>query len=168
MFGREIKSQLPEMRADKSVIDESTRDRDWSYKLAKKAYTDGKRGAVRSSIVPGDQVLLKNSKSTGKLAPNFEPEPYTVLANEGHQITVKSSEGAVYRRGSSWVKPYVSSDEVELAPEETKITDMGTSDPKPIEEGCSRPGRTIKPPDRLKDYVLGKTLQNGPEKKKRN
>lgn len=156
MFGREIKSKLPELRADKSVIDESTRDRDWSHKLAQKAYADGKRGAVRSSLVPGDQVLLKNTKGTGKLAPNFEPEPYTVLAKEGHQVTVKSSDGAVYRRDSSWVKPYVSSDEVELAPEDTKVKDSGTSDPKPIEEECSRPRRTIKPPERLKDYVLGK------------
>ena len=97
MFGRETKTKLPELKADKSVIDESTRDRDWSYKLAQKAHTDGKRGAVRSSIVPGDQMLLKNTKSTGKLAPNFEREPYTVLAKEGHQETVKSSEGAVYQ-----------------------------------------------------------------------
>ena len=42
MFGREIKSKLPELRADKSVIEESTRDRDWSHKLAQKAYADGK------------------------------------------------------------------------------------------------------------------------------
>ena len=97
MFGREIKTKLPELKAGKSVIDERTRDRDWSYKLAQKAHTDGKRGAVRSSIVPGDQVLLKNTKSTGKLAPNFEREPYTVLGKEAHQETVKSSEGAVYQ-----------------------------------------------------------------------
>ena len=95
-------------------------------------------------------MLLKNTKSTGKLAPNFEPEPYTVLAKEGHQVIVKSSEGAVYRRDSSSVKPYVSSDEVELAPEDTKIKDKGTSDPKLIEEvECSRPRRTIKLPERL-------------------
>ena len=31
MFGREIKTKLPELRAGKSVIDESTRDRVWSY-----------------------------------------------------------------------------------------------------------------------------------------
>ena len=40
MFGREIKTKLPELRADKSVIDESTRERVWSYKLVQKAYTD--------------------------------------------------------------------------------------------------------------------------------
>lgn len=163
MFGREIKTKLPELRPDKSVINESTRDRDWSHKLTQKAYADGKRGAAPSPIVPGDQVLLKNTKSTGKLAPNFEPEPYTVLAKDGHQVTVKSSEGAVYRRDSSWVKPYISSDEVELDPEDTmikdtdtKIKDTDTSDPKPVDLECSRPKRTIKQPERLKDYVLSK------------
>ena len=163
MLGREIKTKLPELRPDKSVINESTRDRDWSHKLTQKAYADGKRGAALSPIVPGDQVLLKNTKSTGKLAPNFEPEPYTVLAKDGHQVTVKSSEGAVYRRDSSWVKPYISSDEVELDPEDTmikdtdtKIKDTDTSDPKPVDLECSRPKRTIKQPERLKDYVLSK------------
>ena len=164
MFGKEIKTKLPELRPGKSVINESTRDRDWSHKLAQKAYADGKRGAVPSPIVPGDQVLLKNTKSTGKLAPNFEPEPYTVLAKDGHQVTVKSSEGAVYRRDSSWVKPYISSDEVELDREDTMIKDTDTkikhtdtSDPKPVDLECSRPKRTIKQPERLKDYVLSKT-----------
>ena len=107
MFGREIKSKLPELRPDRSVIDESTRDRDWSNKLAQKAYVDDKLGAVPSPIIPGDQVLLKNTKDTGKLAPNFEAEPYTVLTKEGGQVTVKSSEGVVYRRDSSFCKPYI-------------------------------------------------------------
>ena len=73
MFGREIKTKLLDLRADKAVINENTRDRDWSHKLTQKAYADGKRGAVPSPIVPGDRVLLKNTKSTGKLALNFEP-----------------------------------------------------------------------------------------------
>ena len=108
-------------------------------------------------------MLLKNTKSTGKLAPNFEPELYTVLAKDRHQITVKCSEGAVYRRDSSWVKPYISSDEVELDPEDTeikdtdtKIKDTDTSNLKPVVSECSRPKRTIKQPERLKDYVLSK------------
>ena len=50
-FGREIKTKLPELRPDKSVINESTRDRDWSHKLTQKAYADGKRSAVPSPIV---------------------------------------------------------------------------------------------------------------------
>ena len=111
MFGREIKSKLPELRPDQSVVNEEIRDRDWGNKLTQKAYVDDKRGAVPSPIIPGDQVLLKNTKSTGKLAPNFEPEPYTVLAKEGSQVTVQSSEGVVYNRDTSFCKPYVSPEE---------------------------------------------------------
>ena len=160
MFGREIKTKLPELKPDKSVINESTRDRDWSQKLTHKAHADNKRGATWSPIVPGDQVLLKNTKTTGKLAPNFEPEPYTVVAKEGHQVTVKSSEGAVYRRDSSFVKPYISSDDVvvpEVVPEDIKAKDTDSSDPKPVELDCSRPKRNIRQPERFKDYVLGKS-----------
>ena len=64
--------------------------------MLQKVYTDAKRGAKENDIVPGDQVLLKNTKVTGKLAPNFESEPYKVKAKEGNK----------YRRNSSIVKPY--------------------------------------------------------------
>ena len=158
MFGREIKTKLPELRPDKSVINESTRDRDrdWSQKLTHKAYADNKRGATWSPIVPGDQVLLKNTKTTGNLAPTFDPEPYTVVAKEGHQVTMKSSEGAVYRRDSSFVKPYISSDDAEVVPEDIKVKDTDSSNPKPVELDCSRPKQSIKQPERFQDYVLGK------------
>ena len=40
MVGRELKTKLPELRPNKSVLDESTRDRDWNQKLAGKMYGD--------------------------------------------------------------------------------------------------------------------------------
>ena len=111
MFGRNIRSELPELIPDKSVVDEGMRDRDWSYKLTQKACVDNKRGAVPSPILPGNQVLLKNTKTNGKLAPNFEQEPYTVLAKEGHEATVESS--VVYKRDSSFVKTFCTPDKAE-------------------------------------------------------
>ena len=83
-----------------------------------------------------------------------------MVAKEGHQVTVKSSEGAVYRRDSSFVKPYISSDDVvvpEVVPEDIKVKDTDSSDPKPVELDCSRPKRNIRQPERFKDYVLGKS-----------
>jgi len=124
--------------------------------LTHKAYADSKRGATWSPIVLGDQVLLKNTNTTGKLAPNFEPEPYTVVAKEGHQVTVKSGEGAVYRRDSSFVKPCISPGDAEVVPEDIKVKDTDSSDPRPGELDCSRPKRNIKQPERFKDYDLGK------------
>ena len=72
MFGKELKTKLPELRPKKSVLDESTRDRDWNQKLAGKMYGDKQRHAVDNPITPGDKVLLKNTKQSGKLAANFE------------------------------------------------------------------------------------------------
>ena len=106
MFGRELKTKLPELRPNKSVLDEGIRDRDWNQKLAGKMYADKQRYAVDNPIAPGHKVLVKNSKSSGKLTPNFETEPYTVQTKEGQELSLKSAEGVVQRRNSSFVKPY--------------------------------------------------------------
>ena len=70
------------------------------FKVSQKVYNDPKRGAKENNIVPGDQVLFNNTKATGKLASNFESEPYTVKAKEGHELTlqykdVKTSTGKI-------------------------------------------------------------------------
>ena len=98
MFGKEIRTKLSDLRPEKSLRDESMRDKDWEQKLEQNTYADGNRVAVPSPIVPGDQVLLKNTRETGKLAPKFETKPYTVLTKERHQLTMESNEGAVYKR----------------------------------------------------------------------
>ena len=105
MFGKELKTKLPELRPKKSVLDESTRDRDWNQKLAGKMYGDKQRHAVDNPITPGDKVLLKNTKQSGKLAANFEPHSYTVQTKEGQELILKSTDGTVQRRNSSFVKP---------------------------------------------------------------
>ena len=152
MFGKEIRTKLPELRPEKSLRDESMRDKDWEQKLKQKAYANGNRGAVPSPIVPGVQVLLKNTRETGKLAPKLETKPYTVLTKEGHQVTVESSEGAVYKRDSSSVKPYLSVSEPEPAIESVPANTKSEDKPGAVE----RPRRIIRSPERFNDYVLGK------------
>ena len=100
MFGKEIRTKLPELRRDKVMLNEEIRDRDWQNKVSQKVYADLKHGAKENDIVPGDQVLLKNIKA------NFESEPYMVKAKEGHELTLQSRYGNEYRRNSSFVKPY--------------------------------------------------------------
>ena len=95
MFWRELKTKLPELRPNKSVLGESTRDRDWNQKLASKMYGDKQRQAVDNRITPGDKILLKNTKQSGKLAANFEPNPHTVQTKEGQELTLKSTDGTV-------------------------------------------------------------------------
>ena len=106
MLRRELRTKLPELREENSIFDEHTRDRDWSQKLAGKAVADTKRRAATCTIAPGDLVLLKNTKGDGKLATNFEPEPYVVQAKEGKEVTLRSQLGTQYQRDSSFVKPY--------------------------------------------------------------
>ncbi|XP_028413774.1 uncharacterized protein K02A2.6-like [Dendronephthya gigantea] len=72
MFKRELRSKLPELRGDIDDFDENIRDRDWRNKLVQKANADEKRRANDSTILPGDQVLLRNTKTSGKLAANYE------------------------------------------------------------------------------------------------
>ena len=72
------------LRGERSVLDESSRERDWQHKLEHKEYVDNKGGATDSSLAPGDKVLLRNTKASRKLTPNFESTPHTVLTNVNH------------------------------------------------------------------------------------
>ena len=72
MFGRELKTKLPELRRADNLLDEGVRDKDWNHKWVHKAYADSRRGAADNPVMPGDQVLLKNTKAIGKLEANFE------------------------------------------------------------------------------------------------
>ncbi|CAB3999022.1 Neural cell adhesion molecule 1, partial [Paramuricea clavata] len=93
MFGRELTTKLPELRPDKNILNESIRDRDWNKEVAGKEYADKHRQANQNPINPGEKVLLKNSKTSGKLDPKFETKPYIVQTKEGQELTVKSDEG---------------------------------------------------------------------------
>ena len=157
MFGRELKTKLPELRPDKSIVDESIRDRDWNRKLAGKAYADKHRQAKQSPVIPGDRVILKNTKTSEKLSPKFESNPYTVQTKEGQELTIKSEDGVVYRRNSSFVKPYQEPEETETVPEpkrfEGEVVSPETPS-KPIAVSANRPSRVISLPAKFKDFVM--------------
>ena len=164
MFGRELKTKLPELRPNKSVLDENIRDRDWNHKLTSKLYADKQRNAVCSPAVPGDQVLLKNTKSSGKLTPNFEPQPYTVQTKEGQELTLKSSDGVLYRRNSSFVKPYKTPERPKSAVPKESPGEAVVPTPVPTQvessttdaESRTRPSRAVKLPVKYKDFILDK------------
>ena len=160
MFGRELKTKLPELRPNKSVLDESTRDRDWNQKLAGKMYGDKQRHAVDNPITPGDKVLLKNTKQSGKLAANFEPNPYTVQTKERQELTLKSTDGTVQRRNISFVKPYRTPQEPDNStraktPEDC-VVPPSVADTATTTEPKSRPSGTVRMPAKFKDFVLDK------------
>ena len=153
MFGRELKTKLPELRPNKSVLDESIRDRDWNQKLASKMYADKQRHAVDNQLAPGDKVLLKNTKLSGKLASHFETK-------EGQELTLKSTEGVVQRRNSSFVKPYRTLEEPEnptaAESQADPVISPSVADTTATSEPRRRPSRTIQMPAKFKDFVLDK------------
>ena len=54
MFGREIRTKLPELRRDKVVLKEEIRDRDWGNKVSQKVYADTNHSAKDNNIVPAN------------------------------------------------------------------------------------------------------------------
>lgn len=157
MINREIRTKLPELREKGG--DESVRDHDWQTKLAGKQYSDQKRGAVQNDIKPGDNVLLKNVKQSGKLATKFENVPYTVSKKEGHEITVQSKDGVEYSRDSSYVKPYLN-DSVDSDNGDVSVTDNSViTSPTPETETLPQPiirrsSRNVQIPKKYDDFVV--------------
>ena len=76
MFGRELKTKLPELRNESVLVNQGVRDRDWERKFEGKKNADEKRKAKFSSVELGEQVLVRNENKADKLAPNFEQTPY--------------------------------------------------------------------------------------------
>ena len=73
---------------------------------------------------------------------------------EGSEVTVRSKEGVEYRRNSSFVKRYNPPGE---SPEATEAASQEVPNTLPLEEsiGTSRPRRTVRMPEKYKDYVQG-------------
>ena len=71
-----------------------------------------RRVAAENPVMPGDPVLLKNTKPSGKLEvlhefeANLESEPYTVQTKAGSEVGVRSRKGVEYKRNNSLVKRY--------------------------------------------------------------
>ena len=181
IFGREMRSKLPDLRREAPVTNEEVRDRDWSRKLSQKEYVDAKRRATESEIEIGDQVLLRNPKAN-KLSPNYNPSPCEVINRKGGEVTVRSKAGVDVKRNVSFVKRYqerpsmVEKVDVESAHQEHKGMNQSkegkveteqprparlptpiqqTDSPSPCQQmGSPRPTRTIRLPRRFDDYEL--------------
>lgn len=119
---------------------------------------DKQRHAVDNPITPGDKVLLKNTKQSGKLAANFESNPYTVQTKEGQELTLKSTDGTLQRRNSSFVKPYRTPQEPDNSTgaetPDDRVVPPSVADTATATEPKSRPSRTVRMPAKFKDFVL--------------
>ena len=103
LFGRKIRTKLPEFRKDN--VASEVRDRDSEMKAKAKLYADEKRHAEYSDLVPGDEVLLKQERQN-KLSTPFAPELYDVVSRNGSSIVIKSPESVLYERNKARLKKY--------------------------------------------------------------
>ncbi|KAK2571712.1 hypothetical protein P5673_003094 [Acropora cervicornis] len=147
MLSREPKTKLPELRGQRSFLDESSRECDWQHQLEHREYVDSKCGATNSSLALGDQVLLRTTSTSGKLTPNFESPLYTLLTKEGNEVVVESEDGVACRRDSSFVKSY------DPSADDTPTADI-TLENQEVQTRDARPSRTIRLPERFKDFVI--------------
>ena len=75
MFGREMRSKLPELRREAPITNEEICDRDWARKLTQKYCVDTKRHAVESQVDRIDSwrssIIKKhqNKQTVSKLRP---------------------------------------------------------------------------------------------------
>ena len=109
LFGRKIRTKLPEFREDR--VASEVKDRDGEMKAKAKLYADKKRHTEDLNLVPGDRVLIKQEKEN-KLSTTFAPEPYDVVSRNGSSIIIKSPEGVQLKRNTAHVKTYEESPQV--------------------------------------------------------
>ena len=110
IFGREMKTKLPELIRDPDFLYEEVRDNDWQKKLRGEVQADTDQNARDSNIQIGDTVLLKADK-TNKLTPNFDSIPQKVVEEDGRKVTVQDVEGNMTTRDSLFVREYYGDNE---------------------------------------------------------
>ncbi|XP_052564009.1 uncharacterized protein K02A2.6-like [Culex pipiens pallens] len=104
MFGRKIRSKLPQLPREAS-FDEEVRDHDKLQKEKGRVYADTKRKARTSEIEVGDRVLAKRMRKDNKLSSDFGPEEFEVIRKSGADVTVSSAQdGVQYRRNVRHLK----------------------------------------------------------------
>ena len=88
---RRTKTKIPSMRKiNQSDIHREARQRDAETRAHRKQVFDKKHKVREQIIQPGDQVLIKQQKTTVK--PPFDPTPYDVTEVKGSQVTARRGD----------------------------------------------------------------------------
>ena len=89
LFGRKINTKLPHVHSgEETKQQKQTRIIHDNKKIQQKHAFDKRHNAKLKSIVQGDQVLLKQRKSTTQ--PPYNPQPFVVTKVEGNRLTLKN------------------------------------------------------------------------------
>jgi len=102
MFGREIKTTLPQIKFGGPA--ENVARNDSAAKLKMKNYADKRNQAKVPNLSIGDPVLMKMDRQKNKADPPFDPKPLIVTHRNGSMITAER-RGKRVTRNSSFFKP---------------------------------------------------------------
>jgi len=96
LFGRPIKTKLPEMSTPCSDLE--IRERDRTAKAKMKNHADNRRYVKPSTLKEGDMVFVKRADSRKKSNTPYDPRPRTVVEKKGSMMTAEDSDGVPITR----------------------------------------------------------------------
>ena len=159
LFGRSMKTKLPELTTPRSDPEIQECNRSAKAKMMKHA--DSKRYVKPSTVKEGDTVFVKRDDSKKKSDTPYDPRPHIVVEKKGSMVTTQDDDGVPVTRNSSFFKSVpVAAEEnttTETRKDPTDVTSTtDTADPPmqseaPPSRRC--PLRVRTRPVKLDDYV---------------
>lgn len=164
MFGRSMKTKLPQSDYHERFDSETFRENDLLNKEKIKKKADERRKVSKPDFQIGDTVLVKNTKK-GNMIPPFNPNPFTITDKRHSLIKASNDSGKIITRNSSFFKklrgtltPDNESDPSDIDPGiPDNIPASSDSDPESNsapDPMLSRSKRIRKLPSRYKDFVM--------------
>ena len=103
LFGRRLQTKLPQVYVkEESRERKEIRERHDKKRLDQKKYFDKRHKAHDKKVTFGDQVLVKQKKSTTK--PPYDHRPYTVTEVNGNKVEMKRADGSKRVRDKNQIK----------------------------------------------------------------
>lgn len=166
LFNRKIRTKLPELGSNDSLLDEEIREKDAWVKERGRIYYDQRNKVKDSCLQPGDTVFMRKEKDN-KLSCGFDSTEYQITNRVGNTVTVASPAGNTFTRNVSAVKKVYNGEtdpsetvtiksevvESDPEPEETLPGNLGEHNVSCYRPTSGRPQRQHKLPSRFVDYV---------------
>ena len=102
LFGRPLKTKLPELTTPCS--DPEIQERDQTVKAKMKEYAGNKRYVKPSDAKEGDTVLVERDDSKKKSDTPYDPRPLIFVERKGCMVTAENDDGTQITRNSSFFK----------------------------------------------------------------
>ena len=102
LFGRPMKTKLPELTTPRSDLE--MRERDRSAKAKMKNHADNERYIKPSTVKEGDTVFVKRDDSKKKSDTAYDPSLHIVVEKKGSMVTAQGDDGVPVTRNSSFFK----------------------------------------------------------------